>query len=185
MSLKWSNGQKKKELKIVNFFLTGTLVTYLPLWRYITVALVHFMMLPKMYLVINLIINNKSTPFSKAFSRILQDQDMLYNAPYLIFRQIFKLLAHAFILIHIWLKFTLIFGRLALILEQKALATIVDWCHIIVQGEKTDCLLAPISAKGDKYERMNQKLRMCTTSDDSFLLKVLKNWWHASCHSLP
>ena len=102
--LRWNVAQKKFVVKILNFFShTEVLVAYLLLWSYVTVASVDFMILQKMYIVMNksrFCQNWMKTHFSpKRFCKFLRNLDMLYSALYLIFLLIFKLLAWAVILL--------------------------------------------------------------------------------------
>ena len=75
------------------------LVAYLLLWSCITVARVDFVILQKMYILMNknrFCQNWIKTHFSpKRLSKFLRNLDMLYSALYLIFLPIFKLLARA------------------------------------------------------------------------------------------
>ena len=170
---------------MVNFFLTGreVLVAYLLLWIYITVARIDFMILQKMYLVINKSISCKNwikTHFSpKRLDKFLRNLDMLYNALYLIFLPIFKLPARAVNLSNTYLLvFTKIFISNSMRCRLKARCS--KMCEV---GSNT----THIMAKGKKYQRQgtNKSNIMCTISDDSLLLKYTNTDDAASSNDSP
>ena len=117
------------------------LVAYLLLWIYITVARVDFMILQKMYIVMNkrkFFKNLIKTHFSpKRFRKFLSNSDMLNSASYLIFLPIFKLLARAVNLLDTYLLVcTRVFISLNPILQQKATAWVVDLSHPVAKGAR-------------------------------------------------
>ena len=114
------------------------LVAYLLLWIYITVARVDFMILQKMYIVMNesrFCQNWIKTHFSpKRLSKFLRNLDMLYSALYLIFLPIFKLLARADNLLDTYLLVcTRVLISLNPIIQQKATAWCVDLSHAVAK----------------------------------------------------